>query len=105
VNARAAIPLTALVERRADQDAETAIGLRVRGFRRPTRGVEAARGDLQVLTELGDGELGLLRKMSTGRIFGVRCATLNAITPYTPSAATAASPEASDAQLTRHANA
>ena len=61
VNARAAVPLPALVERGPHQDAQTAIGLRVRGLRSTARGVEAARRDLQVLTELRDRELGLLR--------------------------------------------
>jgi hypothetical protein len=61
MDARAAIPLTARVERRSHQHAKTSVGLRVRRLRSTTCGVEAAGRDLQVLTELGDWELGLLR--------------------------------------------
>src|SRR5476651_594320 len=43
------------------QDTQPSIGLRVRALRSPLRGVEATRRDLQVLTQLRDGELGLLR--------------------------------------------
>src|SRR5476649_150586 len=43
------------------QDTQPSIGLRVRAFWSPARGVEATRRDLQVLTQLRDGELGLLR--------------------------------------------
>ena len=61
VNARAAVSLATLIERRTYQHLEPSIGPGVRGLRAPTRSVEAARRDLQVLTELGDRELGLLR--------------------------------------------
>src|SRR6476646_7379898 len=61
VNARAAISLTAFMEGGTHQDAQAAIGLRVQGLRPTTRGVEAARRDVQILTELGHGELGLRR--------------------------------------------
>src|ERR1035437_1889339 len=61
VNAGAAVPLPALVERGAHEDAQTSIGLRVNGLRSIPRRVEATGRDLQALTERGDRELGLLR--------------------------------------------
>ena len=60
-NTRAAIPLMALVERGTHQDAQASVGLRARGFGSTARRVKAAGRDLQVLTQLRDRELGLLR--------------------------------------------
>ena len=61
MNTRAAIPLMALVERGTHQDAQASVGLRARGFGSTARRVKAAGRDLQVLTQLRDRELGLLR--------------------------------------------
>ena len=51
----------ALVERGTHQDAQASVGLRARGFGSTARRVKAAGRDLQVLTQLRDRELGLLR--------------------------------------------
>src|SRR5437763_17074149 len=58
VNPRTAVPLPAFFERGPHENLEPSISQRVRGLGSATRGVEAARRHVQVLTELGDRELG-----------------------------------------------
>ena len=60
VNARAAVPLPALVEGRLDQYLQATIVARMRRFRTALPGVEAAARHAQTATEDGDRMLGLL---------------------------------------------
>src|SRR5256712_12565241 len=58
---RAPIAPPALVERRPDQNPQSPVVSCVHRFRTPPGGIEAARGDLHDLTDLGDRKPGLLR--------------------------------------------
>ena len=62
VNARAAVPLLALVERGLHQDLQSAIVTGMRRFRATVPGVEAAARHAQTATENGDRMLGPLRR-------------------------------------------
>ena len=61
VDARAAVAMLALLERRPHQHFQSAIVARMRRFRTTLPGVEATAGDAQTPTENRDGVLGLLR--------------------------------------------
>src|SRR5436305_13537947 len=61
VNPRTAVPLPAFFDRGPHKNLEPSISPRVRGLGSATRGVEAARRHVQVLTELGDWKLGPFR--------------------------------------------